>query len=69
VDTVLRLWPVTEVSVLDKDTIVLVSIDTDGVTVSVLPVSSRDELAILSIPTERVLVVTEFVIVSVSTDD
>ncbi len=64
-----RLLPVTEVSVLEKGIIVLVSIDNDGVLILVLVVISRDELTVLSIPAERVIVVTEFVVVSGSTDD
>jgi hypothetical protein len=55
--------------VLDKATIVLVSVNTDGVIISVLVLSSRDEPTVLSITTERTVVVTEFVVVSVSTDD
>jgi hypothetical protein len=54
---------------LDKDTILLVSIDPDCVMISVPVLSSGDEPTVLSIPTERVVVVTELVILSVSTDD
>jgi hypothetical protein len=55
--------------VLDKATIVVVSIDTDGVITLVLVVSCRDERTVLSRLTGLVVVVTELVVVSASTEE
>jgi hypothetical protein len=58
-----------EATLLDKGAVLLVSIGTDCVMISVPVLSSGDEPTVLSIATERVVVVTELVILSVSPDD
>ncbi len=49
--------------------LVLVSVDEEDVTMPVLVFISRDEPTGLSIPTEEVIVATEFAAVSVPTND
>jgi hypothetical protein len=78
VDAVIRSSVVIEFSIIDVTALVgnvmlLLSVNDDGVTISMVVVSSgdkcTDELTVLSISRERIVDVTEFIIVAVSIDD
>ncbi len=62
-----------DVSALVENVMVLVAANDNGVTISVVVVSSgdksTDDVRVLSIPSERIVDVKEFIVVSVSIDE
>jgi hypothetical protein len=60
---------VIDISILDKDLVALVTVGFDGVTISVLVLSSTNELEVLPVFRGETVDVAEFIVVSPLTDD